>query len=170
MNQLLLGIVAFWVTSFYSLQFTDNNSATVSMNNYQHKKILLVNIATNSPRVGQLAELQQLQEQYADSLIVLAFPSNSFNNESRSDSAIKQFCASTYGITFTIAKKNPVSGTGVQSIFNWFTKQSENGIMDAPVRGDFQKFLIDKEGTLIGVFAPSVSPMDSIIQTAIIEN
>jgi glutathione peroxidase len=167
MKLLLLFSLLFLSTSIYTLQFTDVDGNQVSMSNYQNKKILLVNIATGSPRVSQLAGLQQLHQTYGDSLVIIAFPSNSFANETRSNAEIKQFCQSNYGVTFKIAAKNPVAGAGIQSIYNWLAQASENGVMDGTVGRDFQKFLISKEGTLIGVFAPSVVPTDPQILNAI---
>lgn len=158
---------AFVLTSFYTLQFTDTDGNTVSMNSYQNKKVLIVNIATESPRVAQLGQLQQLQQLYADSLVIIAFPSNSFGNEPRSNAEIKQFCQVNYGVTFKIGAKNPVAGAGLQSVYSWLATASENGSMSGVVTRDFQKFLIDREGKIIGSFSPTISPLDSIIQNAI---
>ncbi|HWR33556.1 MAG TPA: hypothetical protein VN451_08525 [Chitinophagaceae bacterium] len=157
-------------TSIYTLQFQDTDGNTIPMSNYQNKKILLVNIATNGTRVSQLAGLQQLHQTYGDSVAIIAFPSNSFGHEPRTNAEIKQFCQNNYGVTFKIAAKNSVAGTGIQSIYNWLAHASENGVMDGIVGGDFQKFLIDKTGSLIGVFAPSVAPMDSLVVNALTGN
>ena len=92
MNNFLLGISAFFITSIYSLSITDVNGNTISLSAFQGKKIMLVNIATGSDKVAQLAGLQQLHQQYHDSLIIIAFPSASFGHETRSNSEIKQFC------------------------------------------------------------------------------
>jgi glutathione peroxidase len=154
-------------TSIYSLQYADVDGNIVSMNTYQGKKILLVNIATGSTHVSQLGELQQLQQQYGDSVVVIAFPSNSFGNETRSNADIKQFCQSTYGTSFQIAAKDNVAGIGIQPIYNWLAHAADNGIMNGIVGGDFQKFLVNNQGMLVGVFAPSVSPMDSSVIEAI---
>lgn len=155
-------------SSIYSLQFQDIDGTTVSMNQYQGKKILLVNIATGSSRVDQLAGLQQLHQQYGDSVVIIGFPSNSFGHESRSNEEIKQFCQTNYGVTFLIASKNPVTGTGIQSIYNWLTDIGENEMMGDPVGRDFQKYLISSSGQLIGLFGPSVEPMSSELTNQII--
>jgi glutathione peroxidase len=157
-------------TSIYSLQFRDADGNQVNMSTYQNKKILIVNIATGSPKVNQLGALQQLQQTYGDSLSVIVFPSNSFGNEGRSDTEIKQFCQANYGTTFLIAAKGSILGAGAQPVFNWLAHSNENGVMDAVVVKDFQKFLIDKDGKLVGVFAPSVLPTDSTIINAINAN
>lgn len=163
----LLIIFSFFITSFYSLQFTDTDSNAVSMSSYQGKKILLVNVASNSSKIGQLSQLQQLHQTYGDSVVIIAFPSNSFNNEPRSNAEIKLFFQNNYGVTFTIATKNSVEGPSRQPVYNWLFNATDNGVMSATVTRDFQKFLIGKDGSLIGMYAASVSPLDSTIQNAL---
>jgi len=157
-------------TSIYTLSFTDTDGSTVNMNSFQNKKILLVNIATNSPRVGQLTGLLQLKQQYGDSLVIIAFPSNSFGNETRSDAEIKQYCQQNYNVNFFIASKNSVFGLYIQPVYNWLKHTEENGVMDVEIKSDFQKILINKDGNIIGVFAPGVSPTDTSIVNAITIN
>jgi glutathione peroxidase len=169
MNILFLKSILFFVTNFYSLSFPAINGTNVPTNNFRGKKLLLVNIATGSRWVSQIGELEQLQKQYRDSLIVIGFPSNSFNHESRSNGEIKQFCHSNYNVSFLLAKKGQVKGPDKQPIYNWLSTVGENGAMDGEVIGDFQKYLISAEGSLIGVFAPTVNPLDSLIQNAILE-
>lgn len=164
----ILSIYMFLLTSFYALQFQTTAGNTVNMNNFQGKKILLVNIATGSDKVSQLAELQQLQQTYADSVVVIAFPSNSFGKETRTDVAIKVFCEANYNTSFIIAAKAPVTGPIAQPVYNWLAKASENGDMDLPISGDFQKILIGGDGTIRGVFSPKMSPLDSNITQAIL--
>jgi len=170
MLNLIMALVGCFTTSIYNHQFTDVDGNNFSMTSCQGKKILLVNIATGDARVNQLAGLQQLHQQYGDSLVIIAFPSNSFGDEPKTNGEIKQFCQINYGASFTIASKNAVSGTGIQSIYSWLAQSSENGVMNGTVGGDFQKFLIDKNGALIGVFAPSVLPGDNSLVQAITEN
>lgn len=154
-------------TSFYSLQFQDANGATITMSQFEGKKVLLVNIASESARVNQLAGLQQLHQQYGDSVVVVGFPSNSFGHEPLTDGGIKQFCQSNFGVTFLLASKNPIAGHLNQSVYNWLTSITENGVTNDAVRGDFQKYLISKEGTLIGFFSPSVDPASELLTSAL---
>jgi glutathione peroxidase len=170
MYTFFIAIISFFVTSIYSLEYTDIAGNTVSMGTCQNKKVLLVNIATAGPRTQQLAGLQQLQQHYGDSLIIIAFPSNSFGHEPKSNSEIKQFCQTNYAATFRIAQKKPVTGNNAQTIYKWLADKNENKAMMGTVNGDFTKFLIDKDGSLIGVFSPAVEPMDMLIQNAITGN
>jgi glutathione peroxidase len=155
------------LVNFHSLSFQDTDGNTVNMSSFQSKKVLIVNIATGSDKVTQLAQLQQLQQQYADSLVVIVFPSNSYGHENRSNAEIKQFCQANYNASFIIAAKTAVTGNNIHPVFDWLAKKTSNGEMDAPAGNDFVKFLITKDGMLIGVFSSKVSPMDSEIKEAI---
>lgn len=154
-------------TSIYSLQFTDLQGQTHSMNAFAGKKIVLVNIGSTSSYVGQLAALQQLHQRVGDSIIIIAFPSNSFGNEPKSNAEIAAFCQSQYNTSFLIAQKNPISGPSIQPIYQWLTSISENGVVNDPVRGDFQKFLINESGMLIGIYSPVVDPLSAQLLSAL---
>ena len=119
---ILLQAISTWLIGFHSLSFQNSDGATISMSTFQGKKVLLVNIATGSDKVSQLSELQQLQQQYGDSLVVIVFPSNSFGHEARSNSEIKQYCQTNYNSSFIIAAKTVVTGSGVHPVFSWLTR------------------------------------------------
>lgn len=171
MTKIAVIIINFFLTiSIYSISSADINGGQINFSDFQGKKILIVNTASNSPYVAQYAALEQLYQLYKDSLVVIAFPGNSFSNEPGSNASIKSFVTSTYNIHFLLAAKVDVSGSGQAPIYQWLTQQSQNGMMNIVVQSDFQKFLIDKDGTLIGVFSAAVSPLDSSIQNAITGN
>lgn len=170
MLRILLLMTTVFTTSIYSISYQKNNGTTTSFNTHQGKKILIVNIATASPNVGQLEGLQQLYNQYSDSLVIVAFPSNSFNNEPRSNALIKTFCESNYNITFPIAAVGSVKGTGIQPTYGWLASATANGLMALQVDTDYEKFLLDKNGAIIGIFAASMQPTDTTIINAITDN
>jgi len=168
MNILIaLAFLALNTTSIYNLQFQDIDGNTRPLSVYQGKKILLVNIATGSTRVNQLQGLQQLHQQYGDSVVVIGFPSNSFGNESRSNSEIKQFCQANYGVSFLLAAKTDVTGPQIHPVYHWLSNISSNGINGAPLQKNFQKFLISQTGSLIGIFSPTVEPTSEQITGAL---
>jgi glutathione peroxidase len=157
-------------SSIYTIHFNDINGTDQQFNQYQGKKILIVNIATGSDKTSQIGQLQELYQMYQDSLVIIAFPSNSFGNEPRTNAAIKQQCESVYHTTYTLAQKGSVTGATALPIYQWLASQAENGVMNGTVVQDFQKFLIDKNGALIGVFGPETDPMSTAIREAITEN
>ena len=168
MIKILIASVLLLGTSIYSFTITNTQGGNIPLSDYQHKTLLLVNIATgNQARVGQLAGLQQLQQEYADSLVVIAFPSNSFGNEDLSNEELLHYCQYNYSSTFLVAAKGSVDSTDMQPIYNWLTKKTENGIMDSRVKSDFQKYIINRDGNLSGVFSGAVLPTDSLFKAAI---
>lgn len=169
MTKILILAAALFQISIYTIHFNNNAGNDATLAPYSGKKMLIVNIASGSSRAQQLAGLQQLYSQYHDSLEVIAFPSNSFGHEPLNDSAILTFCAG-YHITFTLAAKGQVAGGSPQPVFSWLASSAQNGSIDAVPVGDFHKFLIDRNGNLIGSFAPNVQPTDSLLINAITEN
>ena len=141
---------------------------SIHFNDYRGKKILLVNIASGSNRIGQLIALQQLQQQYVNDLAVVVFPSNSFGNEPLSDSAIAALCHTQYETTFAIARKGAVSGVGKQDLYAWLGDDALNGVHSMEPKEDFKKYLISSSGVLIGSFAAEISPTSTLIVNAIL--
>jgi glutathione peroxidase len=166
----LLLLTFFFVSSIYTVQYTTIDGANETFNSYQGKKILIVNIATGSENTDQIGELQQLYQIYHDSLEIVAFPSNSFGHEARTNAEIKQFCQNNYGVTYQLGAKGDVNGASSLPIYNWLCNQGQNGTVNATMVADFEKFLVDKNGQIIGIFGPDISPIDSITINAITEN
>ena len=112
--------------------------------------------------------LQALQEKYsAKGFTVLAFPSNDFGKqEPGSDKEIKSFCELNYKINFPIFTKAPVSGSGIQPLFQWLTEKASPKLV-GPVEWNFEKFLVDKNGNLIARFKSGVEPESAEIAQAI---
>jgi glutathione peroxidase len=170
MTATLIKIITAYLVNFYSLSFKDVNNVTINMSSYQGKKVLITNIATGSARINQLVGLQQLKNQYGDSLVIIVFPSNSFGKESRTDAQIKQFVQANGGTSLVIAAKSNVINNTNNAVFTWLGSKVKNGDMDAVAGGDFEKFLINKDGTLLGVFSSKVSPTDPSIVQGILSN
>jgi glutathione peroxidase len=166
MTTALIKFIATYLVSFHSLSFKDVNNVTINISSFMGKKVMLVNIATSSSRVNQLAGLKQLQQQYADSLQIIVFPSNSFGKETRTDVQIKQFVQPLAGNNIIIAAKSDVINSNANAVFKWLASKNKNGDMDAVAGGDYEKFIVGKDGTIYGVFSSKVSPTDpSIIAT-----
>ena len=152
--------------SIYTFNIPTVDNGMISFNNYKGKKILIVNTASESAQAPQLAELQQLYTANQDSLVVIAFPSNSFGNEPRKGAALKHW-KDSLGLTFPVIDVSDVTGPSGNMLFRWLAHKSYNGITDAKTVTDFQKFLIGKTGNIVGIFDSSVSPIGSHMQTAI---
>lgn len=155
-------------TNIYSFQLPGIETGTINLSNYQGKKILLVNSSSQSNNFQQYAELQQLYNKLKDSgLVIIAIPSNSFNTEPQSNSQILQSCSGTFGITFSLAAKSSVKGPDAIPLYKWLAAKTKNTVMDTEVKADFQKYLINSQGKLVGVFAARINPMNEILLNAI---
>jgi glutathione peroxidase len=153
--------------TIYDFHIPAANGSIINFSNYQGKKILIVNTALNSKYTYQLQALQQLYNLYKDSLVVIAVPSDSFENEPNDDSTIAGIMASMFNVSFTVAAKIEVSGPDTDSLYLWLTQKNQNGALDNVIHGDFTKYLINESGQLIGMFQPSVEPLDEELQNAI---
>jgi glutathione peroxidase len=167
MNKILIILTAALLTGFYDFSIIDINGSNINLSEFKGKKVLLVNTASNSRYTSQYGSLEQLFQKYKDSLIVIAIPSNSFGNETKSSASIKNFVNSNYNIHYLLAQKMDVAGDSISSLYAWLAVIDKNGMMSNSVTGDFYKYLISSDGQLIGAFVPSVDPMSEEIQNAV---
>lgn len=141
-----------------------NQGKPIEMASLQGRYLLIANTASDCGYTAQYAELQQLQDRFAHQLTVLAFPSNDFaGQEPGTDDEIEQFCAINFGVKFPIMMKSSVKGSDKNEIFTWLTNPAANGWNKQEPRWNFCKYLVGKEGQLIGYFESGVSPLDSRI-------
>jgi glutathione peroxidase len=154
----------FFSPDIYSFSVPAIDGTTIHFSDFRGKKILLVNIASNSPYAKQLGSLEQLYEQYKDSLVVIAFPSNDFGHEPADNATLKSLLTSQYGVRFLIAAKGAVSGAGQPGLFEWLTNGNLNGTMSRPIGADFQKYLINANGQVVAFYMPFVDPMDQMVR------
>jgi glutathione peroxidase len=98
--------------------------------------------------------------------VIIGFPANNFaSQEPGSNSEIKEFCTQNYGVTFPMMSKISVKGDDIDPLYAWLTSKTENGVLDAPVKWNFQKFLIDEKGQVADVAQPKDLPdNDKIIK------
>lgn len=155
--------------SFYALSATDIAGQPVSMEQFKGHKVLVVNTASRCGHTPQYAQLEELYQRYADTgLIILGFPSNNFLwQEPGSNAEIATFCSLEYGVTFPMMGKVDVKGKAMHPVYQWLTSKARNGVSDNTVKWNFQKYLIDEQGRLIGTFAPGTDPLSEEIVSLI---
>ncbi len=129
------------------------------------KKALVVNTASECGLTPQYKELEALYKEYKDKgFVIVGFPANNFGSqEPGSNTEIKSFCTKNYGVTFQMMEKISVKGDDKHPIYKYLTEKKENGKMDAEVSWNFQKFMIDENGNLVGMVNPQGSPKDEKI-------
>ncbi len=131
-----------------------------SLSQYQGKVLLIVNTASQCGYTPQYAGLEGLYKKYKDrGLVVLGFPCNQFGGqEPGAEGEILSFCQKNYGVTFPLFEKIDVNGDHADPLFD-FLKKSLPGILGTePIKWNFTKFLIDKNGRPVERFAPATKP------------
>ena len=150
--------------SFYDFHAQDIDGNIISMNDFKGKKILVVNVASRCGYTPQYEGLQKLFETYHDSLVILGFPSNDFMwQEPGSNTEIKKFCKTNYGVTFPMFSKIHVKGRKQHPIYDWLSDSKLNGWNDDSPSWNFNKYLLDKNGTIIELYGADVKPLDTLI-------
>ena len=150
--------------SFYDFHAQDIEGNIISMNDFKGKKVLVVNVASRCGYTPQYEGLQKLYETYGDSLVVLGFPSNDFMwQEPGSNTEIKKFCKTNYGVTFPMFSKIHVKGRKQHPIYDWLSDSKLNGWNDDSPSWNFNKYLLDKNGTIIELYGADVKPLDTLI-------
>ena len=132
-----------------------------NLGSLQGQVLLIVNVASRCGFTRQYAGLQALQEAYGpQGFSVLAFPCNDFGaQEPGSVEEIQQFCSTTYGVNFPIYAKVAIGSAP----FDTLTQSAPAG----PVAWNFEKFLIGKDGTVVGRFKSAVEPESAELKAAI---
>jgi glutathione peroxidase len=147
--------------SFYDLKATTIDGQPFDFSTLRGKKVLIVNTASKCGNTPQYAELEQLYKKYGGNFFtIIGFPANNFlSQEPGTNEEIKEFCTRNYGVTFPMMSKISVKGKDQDPVYQWLTSKELNGVMDATVKWNFQKFMIDENGNLYGDVAPGTSPM-----------
>ena len=146
--------------SIHSFKVEALDGSKIDFAAYKGKKILIVNTASQCGYTPQYEGLEKLYEKYKDKLVIVGFPANNFGaQEPGTNGEIKEFCKKNYGVTFPMATKVSVKGDDIAPIYKWLCNKSENGVLDATITWNFNKFLLDENGHLITKFDSKVTPM-----------
>ncbi len=152
------------IKNIYQFKVPALEGGTIDFSAFKGKKILVVNTASACGYTPQYKELEQLYEKYQDKLVIIGFPANNFGGqEPGTNSEIKEFCTKNYGVTFPMAAKISVKGDDTAPIYKWLTNKTENGVLDAEIKWNFNKFLIDENGNLLAYFPSKIMPMSEEI-------
>ncbi len=150
--------------TIYKFKVEGLEGGSIDFSTFKGKKILVVNTASKCGFTPQYAQLEDLYKKYNGKLVIVGFPSNNFGGqEPGNNEEIKSFCTKNYGVTFPMAAKVSVKGDDIAPIYKWLTEKSENGVMDADIKWNFTKFLLDENGVLIAKFDSKVTPLSDEI-------
>lgn len=159
-----------------------------SLGDYKGNVMLIVNVASKCGLTPQYTDLEAVYEQYRDrGLVVLGFPANQFaGQEPGSNQEIQQFCESKYGVKFPMFEKIVVKGEGQHPLYKKLiaeipnAQQNPKGSLrktldqhglgpsnDTDIMWNFEKFLVNRQGKVVGRFAPDFAPKDPVVTGAI---
>jgi len=150
--------------TIYDFKVPSLNGGTIDFADFKGTKILIVNTASKCGFTPQYEDLQALYEKYKGKLVIVGFPANNFfSQEPGTNENIETFCKKNYGVTFPMAAKISVKGKDMAPIYKLLCNKAQNGVLDAKISWNFNKFLLDENGKLIGHFKSKVKPMSEEI-------
>ncbi len=158
--------------SFHELEAVTIAGDTISLSQYAGKKLLVVNTASYCGYTHQFNDLESLYLQYGGAgFEIIGFPCNDFGaQDPGSDSTILDFCTGNYNVTFQMMSRISIKTGDTSAVYKWLQRANLNGVADAAVTWNFNKFLIDGEGNWAGYYDSPVAPGDAAIVNWINEN
>lgn len=144
--------------TLYDFKVTDIDGKEFDLASLKGKKVLVVNVASKCGLTPQYEKLQELYEKYKNqNFTIVGFPANNFmGQEPGTDEEIKEFCVSKYDVAFPMMSKISVKGDDIAPIYEWLTQKGE-------VSWNFQKFMINPDGTIFDFASPREDPFSEKI-------
>jgi glutathione peroxidase len=171
-----------------AIPLTTIKGEPTSLGDYAGKVLLVVNVASKCGLTPQYEALEKLHERYsAQGFSVLGFPANDFGaQEPGTEEEIESFCSTSYGVTFPMFSKIEVTGANRHPLYDELIAQQPEAtvtegsgfkaklagygitpVADSDVFWNFEKFLVNRDGAVVGRFAPDTAPDDQLIVAAI---
>ena len=147
--------------SAHAFAFTAIAGGELDLSRFAGQPILLVNTASRCGYTDQYADLETLWDRYKDDgLVVLAVPSNDFRQELASEQAVKQFCETTFDVSFPMTGISHVSGRDAHPLYQWLGRKLGS---EGRPRWNFHKVLIDGDGQPVAGWRSGTRPTDAAI-------
>jgi glutathione peroxidase len=158
MRRLILGVFltlpGMMAMAAESFRFASIDGGEIDLADFRGKPVLVVNTASLCGFVGQFDGLQALHDRFADDgVLVLAVPSNDFDQELGDETAVKEFCATTFDLTLPMTEITSVKGPEAHPFYVWLRDQT--GFVP---RWNFNKVLIGPDGSVAATFGSQVEP------------
>jgi glutathione peroxidase len=147
------------MTTLTDFSATSIDGGEVDLSQYAGQVVLVVNTASKCGFTPQYKGLQELQDRFGDQgFTVLGFPCDQFMHQEPGDEAeIAGFCERNFGVDFPLFSKIEVNGKGTHPLYQWL-KKSKRGALGGRINWNFTKFLIGRDGEVIGRYSPSTEP------------
>ena len=155
--------------SIYDVSINSLDGTPAELPQYKGKTVLLVNVASKCGLTPQYTGLENLQKKYAGKgFTVLGVPCNQFmGQEPGSAEEIAEFCSATYGVTFPMTEKVDVNGPQRHPLYAALTATPDAEGDAGDVQWNFEKFLVDRSGTVLARFRPKTQPESPEIRAAV---
>ncbi len=160
-NQLTEEVDLSGIRSIYDFTMVDINGTEVPLANFSGKVLLVVNVASRCGYTYQYEGLEKLYETYRDSgFVILGFPANNFlHQEPGSNREILEFCTSEYGVYFPMFAKISVKGKDQDPLYRYLTDEKIHPETGGAITWNFNKFLVDRQGRIVGRFGTKTEPL-----------
>ena len=147
------------MTDIYDFSVRAADGSQTPLSGYKGKVVLVVNTASKCGFTPQYEGLEALNREYGEAgLVILGFPCNQFGAQEPGDATeIANFCSLTYDVTFPVLAKVDVNGAKADPLFAYLKKQ-KGGLLGDAIKWNFTKFLIGRDGKVLGRYAPTVTP------------
>lgn len=157
------------MTNIHDFTMQDIDGKDVNLSAFKGKVMLIVNVASKCGFTGQYAGLEKLYTTYTNrGLVVLGFPANDFlGQEPGTEAEIKTFCTLKYGVTFPMFAKISVKGKDIHPLYAFLTGKETNPDFSGAISWNFNKFLIDRNGKIVGRFGSRTKPDEQKLVTAV---
>lgn len=148
--------------SLHDFHVKDDKGQEVELKKYEGKTVLIVNVASKCGFTKQYTGLESMYEKYKDkNFVILGFPCNQFGaQEPGSDEEIQKFCKLEYGVKFPVLSKIEVNGPNATPLYTWLKKEAGKDAGPQDIKWNFTKFLLNKQGEVVGRYEPKVEPKD----------
>lgn len=148
------------VKSIYDFKVETISGDTLDLATLKGKKVLIVNTASKCGLTPQFEQLEALYQQYKDqNFVIIGFSSNDFmGQDPGTNEEIAEFCQLNYGVSFPMMAKVVVKGKDKHPLYQYLTEKAHNQIDDFDIEWNFQKFLINENGTIDKVVSPRTLP------------
>jgi glutathione peroxidase len=148
------------MTTVYDFSARDIDGKEQSLDAWRGKTMLVVNVASKCGFTPQYKGLEALWRGHQDKgLVVLGFPCDQFGHQEPGDEAeIRNFCSTSYDVTFPMFAKIEVNGGNAHPLYQWMKKQAKGLLGSESIKWNFTKFLIDTEGNVVKRYAPNDTP------------
>jgi glutathione peroxidase len=146
--------------SLYEIQAKRIDGVERDLSEFRGKVLLIVNVASRCGFTGQYAGLEKLYRTYADrGLVVLGFPCNQFAGQEPGDNEeIRSFCSLKYDVSFPMFAKVDVNGESTHPLYEWLKSEKPGMLGLQRIGWNFTKFLVDRNGNVVGRYAPTTTP------------